>query len=75
MKKITLREARRTNVSYRPHAIEALGDFAHVWKGLDPSVMEDAMSILTALVEELTADNAEDHMEVDGADKSSQHAS
>lgn len=75
MKKITLREARRTNFWYRPHAIEALGEFALIWKVLDPPVMEEAMTILTTLVEELSADNAADHMEVDGADKSGQHAS
>jgi len=75
IKKIALREARRTNVAYRPHAIEALGEYALLWKGLDASITAEAMSILTTLVEELTADDAEDHMEVDGGEGSGKHAS
>lgn len=75
IKKIALREARRTNVAYRPHSVEALGEFAVVWKGLDASITTEAMSILTTLVEELTADDAEDHMEVDGGEVSGKHAS
>jgi proteasome component ECM29 len=75
IKKMTLREARRTNTTYRPHAIEALGAFVQLWKGLDASIMQEAMSILTSVVEQLTADDAEDHMEVDGGEASGKHAS
>lgn len=75
MKKIVLREARRTNVAYRPHAVEALGQFALLWKGLDTPMRTEAMSILSTLVEELTADDAEDHMQVDGGEGSGKHAS
>jgi proteasome component ECM29 len=75
IRKIALREARRTNVAYRPHAIEALGEFVELLKGLDASLIKEAMSILTTLVEQLTVDDAEDHTEVDGGEGSGKHAS
>jgi len=75
LKKIALREARRTNLAYQPYAVEALGEFALLLKGLDSSITTEAMSILTSLVDTLAADDAEDHMEIDGGGGSGKHAS
>ncbi|KIW80525.1 hypothetical protein Z517_07141 [Fonsecaea pedrosoi CBS 271.37] len=62
MKKIAIREAKRTNVSYRPHAIEALGEFAVARKDLD--LDHEMLPYLVELMEELTDPDA---MEVDEA--------
>ncbi|KIW17715.1 hypothetical protein PV08_04910 [Exophiala spinifera] len=60
MRKIAVREAKRTNVSYRPHAIESLGEFALVRKDLDLS--QDIVPYLADILDELTDKDA---MEVD----------
>ncbi|OAP62189.1 hypothetical protein AYL99_04392 [Fonsecaea erecta] len=62
MKKIAIREAKRTNVDYRPHAIEALGEFAVARKDLDLS--HEVLPYLVELMDELTDQDA---MEVDEA--------
>ncbi|KIW30103.1 uncharacterized protein PV07_05877 [Cladophialophora immunda] len=60
MKKIAIREAKRTNIGYRPHAIEALGEFAVARKDLDLS--HELLPFLAELMDELTDQDA---MEVD----------
>ena len=61
MKKIAIREAKRTNATYRPSGIEALGDFAVARKDLDLAL--EIVPYLAELMDELTD---EDAMEVDG---------
>ena len=61
MKQIALREAKRTNITYRPHAIEALGSFLQGRQDLDMSVQ--VASHFETLVEELTDADA---MDIDG---------
>ncbi|KAJ5894394.1 hypothetical protein N7495_006085 [Penicillium taxi] len=58
---ITIREAKRTNASYRPHGLRALGEIAQA-RGID--LMPEAISIVTPIIEE-QCDSAS--MEVDGA--------
>ena len=60
MKKIVIREAKRTNVEYRPFAIEALGEFAIARKDLD--ITKETLPYLAELADELTDSDA---MEVD----------
>ncbi|EXJ96242.1 hypothetical protein A1O1_01368 [Capronia coronata CBS 617.96] len=62
MKKIALREAKRTNATYRPPAIEALAEFAVVREDLD--LTQEVVPYLADLMDELTD---EDAMEVDDA--------
>ncbi len=64
MKKIAVREAKRTNVAYRPHAIEALGDFAVARKDLDLSM--EIVPYLADLMGELTDQDAMDVDEAGG---------
>ncbi|ETN38924.1 uncharacterized protein HMPREF1541_06966 [Cyphellophora europaea CBS 101466] len=61
MVKIALREAKRQNETYRPHAIQALGEFAKSRRDLNLS--EQVVPWLVDLVEELANDDA---MEIDG---------
>jgi proteasome component ECM29 len=72
MVKIAVREAKRQNVSYRPHAIQALGDFAATRGDLDLS--QQVIPYLTELCEEITSTDA---MEIDseGGDARSRYAS
>lgn len=69
MKQIALREARRTNLAYRRHAIEALGVFAEARRDLDLST--EVIPMLRNLMDELTS---EDAMDVDGEDKTDARA-
>ncbi|KAI1614467.1 proteasome stabiliser-domain-containing protein [Exophiala viscosa] len=62
MRKIAIREAKRTNVSYRPHAIGSLGEFADVRKDMD--LTGDLIPYLSDTLDEVTD---EDAMDVDGA--------
>lgn len=64
MVKIAIREAKRQNAAYRPHAIQALGDFAKI--RADVSLSPQVVPFLQELVEELTN---EDAMDVDGEDQ------
>jgi proteasome component ECM29 len=64
MRKIAIREAKRTNVMYRPDAIEALGDFAVARKDLDLTM--EMMPYLDELMVELTDPNAMDVDEASG---------
>jgi proteasome component ECM29 len=64
MRKIAIREAKRTNVMYRPDAIEALGDFAIARKDLDLTM--EMMPYLDELMVELTDPNAMDVDEASG---------
>jgi proteasome component ECM29 len=58
MKKIAIREAKRTNVEYRPHAIEALGEFAMARKDLD--LTQEVVPYLADTLDELTDQDAMD---------------
>ena len=58
MAKIAIREAKRQNVNYRPHAIVALGEFAKA--RTDASLATGVLPILTEMVEELTNEDAMD---------------
>ncbi|KAL2427097.1 Proteasome component ECM29 [Exophiala dermatitidis] len=61
MKKVAIREAKRTNIKYRPYAIDALGEFAAVREDLD--LTQEVVSYLAELVvNELTDADA---MEID----------
>ncbi|KAJ9604971.1 proteasome component M29 [Cladophialophora chaetospira] len=64
MKKIAVREAKRTNFAYRPHAIEALGDFAISRKDLDFTA--EVVPYLADLMDELTDQDAMDVDEAKG---------
>jgi proteasome component ECM29 len=67
MEKIALREARRTNATYRSHAIAALGDLAESRADLDLSA---AILALVAGVVEETATDDQDRMDVDSEQQS-----
>ncbi|QGA15725.1 hypothetical protein EYB26_003385 [Talaromyces marneffei] len=63
MKDIILREAKRNNVAYRPHALNALADFAEFQPDLD--LLSDAIKIVEPIVDDLVdSDNVK--MDVDG---------
>lgn len=64
MKKIAIREAKRTNIAYRPYAIESLGDFAFVRKDLDLTV--EMVPYLADTLNELTDEDAMDVDETSG---------
>ncbi|KKZ64834.1 hypothetical protein EMCG_09282 [[Emmonsia] crescens] len=65
IKAIVVREAKRNNPVYRPHALKGLGKFAMDRDDLD--LMPDAMKIVFQVVEDLV-DDTKDRMEVDAAD-------
>jgi proteasome component ECM29 len=50
MKAISVREARRTNATYRPHALTALGNLAEV--RADPDLTADILSLVEGVVDE-----------------------
>ena len=62
MKAIVLREARRTNATYRPYALTALGDFVET--RTDPDLTADIISLVASVVEESIAEDR-DRMDVD----------
>ncbi|OAT05326.1 proteasome component [Blastomyces gilchristii SLH14081] len=64
MKVIVVREARRNNPAYKPHALKSLAEFAKDRDDLD--LMPDAMKIVSQVVEELV-DDSKEKMEVDAA--------
>lgn len=57
-----VREAKRNNPAYRPHALRALGDFAEIQDDVD--LMPDVLSIVPSVVEEHSGDK----MEIDSGD-------
>lgn len=61
MRKIAVREAKRTNITYRPHAIESLGEFAVVRGDMD---LTDLIPYLAETLNEVTD---KDGMDVDEA--------
>ncbi|RAL08677.1 ECM29 family proteasome component [Aspergillus homomorphus CBS 101889] len=61
MKAITIREARRNNVIYRPHALIVLGQVSQAREDLD--LMPDVISVVTRVLDQLEEDG--DPMEVD----------
>jgi len=64
MRTIVVREAKRNNSAYRPHALRALGDFAEIQDDVD--LMPDVLSIVPSVVEEHSGDK----MEIDSGDPS-----
>ncbi|PGH14861.1 hypothetical protein AJ80_05787 [Polytolypa hystricis UAMH7299] len=66
-KVIIIREAKRNNPVYRPHAIRALGRFAKSWDDMD--LMPDCLDIVTQIVDQI-ADESEDKMDIDSGNKS-----
>ncbi|KAI3144444.1 hypothetical protein CBS147325_5204 [Penicillium roqueforti] len=62
MKTITVREAKRANVLYRPHGLRAMGEIAQARKDLD--FMPDALKIIPGVVEEMQEQD-QDQMEID----------
>ncbi|KAJ9242013.1 hypothetical protein DTO169E5_3234 [Paecilomyces variotii] len=62
MEVIAIREAKRTNLAYRPHAIKAFGDFAEIRNDVD--LMSASLSIVRPVVEELAEDD-KDKMDID----------
>ncbi|RMZ80596.1 hypothetical protein DV738_g2697, partial [Chaetothyriales sp. CBS 135597] len=60
MQRLMVREAKRNNPVYRPHAIQALGEFAAA--RLDMDLSEEIIDYLSTLVEELSSN---DGMDVD----------
>ncbi|KIV95343.1 hypothetical protein PV10_03010 [Exophiala mesophila] len=58
MKKVALREAKRTNAGYRPHAIKALGEFVMARKDID--MTDEVVPYLVELMDELTDKDAMD---------------
>ncbi|OJD16071.1 hypothetical protein AJ78_03744 [Emergomyces pasteurianus Ep9510] len=65
IKAIVVREAKRNNPVYRPHALKSLGEFAKNRDDLD--MMSDAIKIVSHVVEDLV-DGDNDKMELDVAD-------
>ncbi|GKZ35313.1 proteasome component M29 [Aspergillus brasiliensis] len=61
MKTITIREAKRNNPAYRPHALIALGGVAQTRKDLD--LMPDAIAIVTHVLDDV--EDQGDPMDVD----------
>lgn len=64
---ITVREAKRANILYRPHGLRAMGEIAQTRKDLN--FMPDALSIIPSVVEEMCE---EDQMEVESKHGSAQ---
>ena len=71
MKTIVLREARRTNVTYRAHAIAALGDFAGTKADVNFTV--ESIHLVANVVEEAIAEE-QDRMDVDSKEPSVKQA-
>ncbi|KAE8324158.1 proteasome stabiliser-domain-containing protein [Aspergillus sergii] len=61
MKTIAIREAKRINPTYRPHAITAFGGIAQALQGLN--LMPDAVDIVSRVLSEF--DEGEDSMDID----------
>lgn len=61
---IILREAKRNNVAYRPHALNALADFAEIRRP-DLDLLSDAIMIVEPIIADLDdSDNVK--MDIDG---------
>ncbi|PGG99303.1 hypothetical protein AJ79_08570 [Helicocarpus griseus UAMH5409] len=70
IKVIVIREAKRNNPVYKPHALRSLGEFARIREDLD--LMPDMLKIVSQVVEDLD-DDSKDKMDVDaGGGKASQ---
>ena len=63
MRKITVREAKRSNVKYRPYALKALGDYSKATG--DHDLLPEMLEIIETVLEDLE-DFDDDKMEVDG---------
>lgn len=69
MRSIAIREAKRKNDSYRPHALKALGEFARIWSEVDMS--GEVIPFLVEIVD--TALDA-DAMEIDPKSANNTHS-
>ncbi|EEP82976.1 predicted protein [Uncinocarpus reesii 1704] len=68
MKVIAIREAKRNNVAYRPHAFKCLGELSTLVDGLE--LAPAAIRVVTEVVEDI-ADKSEDKMDIDTPGRSS----
>jgi len=66
MKKIIIREAKRTNEAYRPHAFSSLGEYAEARTDID--MFDEVLSIVKPVLTDLTD---EDKMDTTEDDKTS----
>jgi proteasome component ECM29 len=64
MKKIAIREAKRNNETYRPHAFDVLGKYAELRTDID--MFDDVESIILPILEDATS---EDKMDTDEDNK------
>jgi proteasome component ECM29 len=71
VKTVALREAKRTNIHYRKHAIESLGAFAEARPDLD---LSEAVPMLRSLTEELTSDAVDIDAQDEGTSGTSRYA-
>ncbi|WEW60337.1 proteasome component M29 [Emydomyces testavorans] len=67
MKTIAIREAKRNNAAYRPHAFRCLGEFGTAVSGQD--LAPDAIKIVSQALEDY-ADSSQDKMDIDSSAKS-----
>lgn len=58
MKKIAIREAKRNNDSYRPHAFTSLGEFSEARTDID--MFDDVYSIIAPILEDFTSEDKMD---------------
>jgi proteasome component ECM29 len=66
MRKIAIREAKRNNDAYRPHAFASLGEYSELWTDVD--MFDEVYNIVAPMLEELTD---EDKMDTTDDTKSS----
>jgi proteasome component ECM29 len=66
MKKIAIREAKRNNDAYRPHAFTSLGEFSGARNDID--MFDDVYIVVAPILEELTS---EDKMDTEDDNKAS----
>jgi proteasome component ECM29 len=66
---IILREAKRNNVAYRPHALNALADFAEIRRP-ELDLLPDAIKIVEPIVDDLIdSDNVKMDIDRDHSSK------
>ncbi|KAG4435892.1 hypothetical protein IFR05_008623 [Cadophora sp. M221] len=64
MKKIAIREAKRNNDTYRPHAFTSLGEYSEARTDID--MFDDVYNVVTPILEDF---NSEDKMDTSGDTK------
>jgi proteasome component ECM29 len=58
MKKIAIREAKRNNDAYRPHAFASLGEYSEIRSDID--IFDEVYNIINPILEELLSDDKMD---------------